>query len=49
MHVPNISGKAGFERDFNLTIGREVVSDEAIIRSTDILDLSKYVSEKGKS
>ncbi len=47
MRIPNILGKAGFERDFNLTIGQEVVSDDAIIRLTDILDLSKYVREKG--
>jgi len=47
VRVPNITGKAGFVRVFNLTIGKEVVSDDAIINSTDILDLSDYFSEEG--
>ena len=47
IRIPNIKEKAGFEREFNLTIGSEVVSDEGIIKSTDILDLSQHLSEKG--
>ena len=47
IRVPNISGKAGNTRDFNLTIGKEIVSVDAMIKSTDILDLSKYFTDKG--
>lgn len=47
IRVPNISGKAGFNRVFDLTIGKEDVPDGAIIKSTEIQDLSAYFSEKG--
>ncbi|WP_168442539.1 glycosyl hydrolase [Pontiella desulfatans] len=45
--VPDIAGKAGFERQFGLTIGSETVSAEAIVPSSAIIDLSDQVSEQG--
>ncbi|MCK4921349.1 MAG: hypothetical protein KAS71_09905 [Bacteroidales bacterium] len=47
IRIPNIKEKAGFVREFDLTIGSDVISDEGIIKSTDILDLSQHLSEEG--
>lgn len=47
IRIPDIENKAGFKMKFDQTISSEAVSEDAIIKSTDILDLSKHLSENG--